>query len=463
MKLARKLTLAILAVIVAVFALNAAERIQRDRRALRDDILRDHRSLSRALQVVVRESFREDGEQRALSLVEAANQRESLMQIRWLWVTPGKTLEQLNASQTAHLTRGGDVNLVSQKLGMRWLHTYAPVLLDDGRIGALELSESLASEDEILRSTVLRTALSTVLIAAIASVVTAGVGVWFVGRPVAALTEKARRVGAGDLSGPIVLQQRDELADLAREMNAMCERLEGEMRARQQALAQLRHAERLNTVGRLAAGVAHELGTPLQVVGLEAKRIAVGRAGGAHAVESAQIVVAQVDRMSSIIRQLLDFARKRTPYPARLDLAELAERTAQLVAALAARAEVRLEISGAPAHVNADTGQLQQVLTNLIVNAVQASTQGGLVQVETGVHEGGAFLRVIDHGVGIAAEALPRIFEPFFTTKDVGQGTGLGLAVAHGIVEEHGGRIEVQSELGTGARFTVWLPGLEVV
>jgi two-component system, NtrC family, sensor kinase len=454
MKLARKLTLAILAVMIAVFALNAAERIQRDRRALRADIQRDHRSLARALQVVVRESFREDGEQRALSLVEAANQRESAMQIRWLWVTPGKTLRQLNASQTARLTKGHDVEQVSQKLGMRWLYTYAPVLLDGGRVGAIELSESLASEDEILHNTVVRTALSTVMIAALAALVTAGVGLWFVGRPVAALTEKARRVGAGDLSGPIVLTQRDELGDLAREMNAMCDRLEAAMRARQEALVQLRHAERLNTVGRLAAGVAHELGTPLQVVGLEAKRIVAGRG---DAVEGAQIVVTQVERMSTIIRQLLDFARQRTPQPSELELSALARETVQLVSTLATRSAVTLQVAGDEARVNADAGQLQQVLTNLIVNAVQASAAGGAVQIETGSDEQGAYLRVSDRGVGIAPEALPRIFEPFFTTKDVGQGTGLGLAVAHGIVEEHGGRIEVESAPGDGARFTVRL------
>ncbi len=457
MKLARKLTLAILAVMVAVLALNAVERIARDRRALRDDIQRDHRSLARALQVVVRESFREDGEQRALSLVEAANQRESAMQIRWLWVTPGKTLQQLNAAQTARLTKGGDVELISQRLGTGWLYTYAPVLLDDGRVGALQLSESLASEHDILRSTVTRAVTSTLTIAALAAVVTAAVGLVFVGRPVAALTEKARRVGAGDLSGPIVLTQRDELGDLAREMNAMCDRLAGEMRARQQALAQLRHAERLTTVGRLAAGVAHELGTPLQVVGLEVKRIAVGRAEGPAAVESAQVVVTQVERMSSIIRQLLDFARQRTPHPSRLELGALARQTVQLVATLAARSGVGLQLEGTEAHVNADAGQLQQVLTNLIVNAVQASQGGATVRVETGRAEQGAFLRVSDRGMGITPDALPRIFEPFFTTKDVGQGTGLGLAVAHGIVEEHGGRIEVESKLGEGACFTVWL------
>jgi two-component system NtrC family sensor kinase len=461
MKLARKLTLAILVVMVAVLALNAAERVSRDRRALRDDIRRDHHSLARALQVVVRESFREDGEQRALSLVEAANQRESAMQIRWLWVTPGKTLRQLNASQTARLARGGDVELVSQKLGMRWLYTYAPVLLDDGRKGAIELSESLASEDEIVRSALLRTALSTLTVAILAALVTAAVGLWFVGRPVAALTEKARRVGAGDLSGPLTLTQRDELGDLAREMNAMCDRLEGETRARQQALAQLRHAERLNTVGRLAAGIAHELGTPLHVVGLEAKRIAVGRAQGTAAIESAQVVVAQVERMSSIIRQLLDFARQRTPHPAPLQLGDIARATVQLVAALATRSGVVLEVTAEPARVDADAGQLQQVVTNLIVNALEASAAGSTVRVETGQRAQSAFLRVIDRGIGIASEALPRIFEPFFTTKDVGQGTGLGLAVAHGIVEEHGGRIEVESVLGQGAQFTVWLPSSE--
>jgi len=468
MKLARKLTFAILAVMVAVLALNAVERIVRDQRLVRDDIRRDHRSLGHALQVVVHESFREDGEQRALSLVEAANQRENAARIRWRWLDGSKTLAPLDAGQLYALRSGKDVETVATRVGLPWLFTYAPVRLADGRTGTIELAEPLAYEDEIVRAVVLRTVMSTLLIGVLAALVTNWLGVWLVGRPVAQLMEMARRVGAGDLSQPIALAQRDELGDLASEMNAMCERLEREQRARQLALEQLRHAERINTVGRLAAGVAHELGTPLNVVGLEAKRIAVGRVVGEAAQEGARVIAEQAQRMTQIISQLLDFARRRTPRLNEVELGEVTRSTLSLVAALAARSELTLRHEQlTPVHVKVDVGQLQQVLTNLLVNALQASPAGAEVRVQTGLEQVEqhptltAFVRVSDAGSGIDPEALPRIFEPFFTTKDVGQGTGLGLAVAEGIVEEHGGCIDVTSAPGQGARFTVRLPALE--
>jgi len=469
MKLARKLTFAILAVMVAVLSLNALERVVRDRRLVRDDIRRDHRSLGHALQVVVQESFREDGEQRALKLVEAANQRESAARISWRWLERGERPGPLSEAQQRALVRGEDVESVAQRLGLPWLYTYAPVRLDDGRVGTIELAEPLAFEDEIVRAVVLRTIMSTLLIGVLAALVTNWLGVWMVGRPVAQLMEMARRVGAGDLSQPITLAQRDELGDLATEMNAMCVRLEREQRARQLALEQLRHAERINTLGRLAAGVAHELGTPLNVVGLEAKRIAIGRALGEDAQEGARVIAAQAERMTSIISQLLDFARRRSPRLSGVELGEVASTTLSLVAALAARGGVTLtHEEQCKVHVNADAGQLQQVLTNLVVNALQASPRGAEVRVCTGREASAAaptlaaFVRVVDAGSGIEPDALPRIFEPFFTTKDVGQGTGLGLAVAEGIVEEHGGHIEVSSSAGAGASFTIRLPAQEV-
>jgi signal transduction histidine kinase len=169
--------------------------------------------------------------------------------------------------------------------------------------------------------------------------------------------------------------------------------------------------------------------------------------------------------MTAIIRQLLDFARRRTLRPSDVELGEPVRETLALVSALAARQQVSLRhVPRGSALARVDPVQLQQVLTNLVVNAVQAMPDGGEVRIETGQEDaeglaGAAYVRVIDRGTGIAPEALPRIFEPFFTTKDVGQGTGLGLAVAHGIVEEHGGRIEVHSELGKGSTFTVRLPG----
>jgi two-component system NtrC family sensor kinase len=294
----------------------------------------------------------------------------------------------------------------------------------------------------------------------------------FIGRPVSRLAEKARRVGTGDLSGPLVLAQRDELGQLATEINLMCERLAAERSAREAATEQLRHADRLTTVGKLASGLAHELGTPLNVVQGRARLIRDREVEGDEAIESARIVLEQSERMTKLIRQLLDFARPRPLQKASLLVPVLVDRVCELVATIARKSSVQLRASNLdePLRVEADEGQLHQVLTNLVINALHASPEGGTVHivsriaaatppphVDTQASEWVA-IEVRDEGVGMDAETRERIFEPFFTTKDVGEGTGLGLSVSWGIVREHGGWIDVVSEPGTGSTFTVWLP-----
>ncbi len=474
MKLARKLTLAILSVMVAVLVANALERIVRDKQVLREDIRRDHRTLGRALRAIVPDVWREDGPGRALSLIEATNQQESAIYLRWVWPDEsGENAPHVAFGGSEALKHSRHAEVVAERGNVSWLYTYVPIRLHDGRVGAVELRESLAFESEQMRGTIVRTLLSTLLIALLAGVLTSWLGVSFVGRPIALIMEKARRVGEGDLSGPLQFSQRDELQDLAQEMNAMCERLETESEARKLALEQLRHAERLNTVGRLAAGLAHELGTPLNVISIEAKRIAVGRAQGAEAEEAGRGIAAQAQRMTQIISQLLEFARRRSPKPMALELGDVAHTAVGLLHRLAERHVVTLEHRVLEkASVSADPSQLQQVLTNLVVNAIHASSEGSKISIETGVEAvppsagnpqaRSAFIRVIDHGTGMTPEVRSRIFEPFFTTKDVGQGTGLGLSVAHGIIEEHAGTIEVESQPGVGSVFTVRLPVSEV-
>jgi signal transduction histidine kinase len=191
-----------------------------------------------------------------------------------------------------------------------------------------------------------------------------------------------------------------------------------------------------------------------------------------EAREFARIIIEQAERMAAIVRQLLDFARRRRPEKGKSDLQELVRQSAALLAPLAARHRVSLEAAEArePCLAEVDASQIQQVLTNLIVNAVQASAEGGRVTIEVGsaVHAPPdapagrqlpcALLRVRDQGVGIPEENLRAVFDPFFTTKEVGTGTGLGLSVAYGIVKEHGGWIELRSEPGMGSCFTVCLP-----
>ncbi len=261
-------------------------------------------------------------------------------------------------------------------------------------------------------------------------------------------------------------------------MNAMCDRLvvaneraAREMKGRLEMLEQLRHADRLMTVGKLASGIAHELGTPLNVIEARAAMIGNGETTQEESVTYARVVVRAAERMTRIIRQLLAFARPRGVQKSRCDVTSIAHRTVELLQPLAQKRKVTLRVEGPPqAYAEADAGQIEQAITNLVMNATQAMDRPGSVELRIDharakppADHGGPeadYLRVCvrDEGHGIASEHLPRIFEPFFTTKDVGEGTGLGLAVTYGIVREHGGWIAVASEVGRGAAFTIHLP-----
>jgi signal transduction histidine kinase len=193
---------------------------------------------------------------------------------------------------------------------------------------------------------------------------------------------------------------------------------------------------------------------------------------GDDVIDSARIVAEQAERMTALIRQLLDFARPRPLHKAPINVTNLAGRVCELVGTIARKQNVTLR---PPAfddslRVEADDSQLQQVMTNLVINAIHAMPSGGTVELSARIAEqtpppyvGGAVtswiaIDVRDTGTGMDAETRERIFEPFYTTKDVGEGTGLGLSVSWGIVREHGGWIDVQSEQDKGSTFTVWLP-----
>jgi signal transduction histidine kinase len=248
------------------------------------------------------------------------------------------------------------------------------------------------------------------------------------------------------------------------------QRLLNESSAKQEALHQLRHAERLATLGKLASGIAHEVGTPLNVISGRAELIASGDLGKEAMVSSAKIILGQTDRVTAIVRQLLDFARRGGTRKERTNLAALVEHTASLLGPMAAKARVDIATSGAPTEALVNASEMQQVVTNLLTNAIHAMPHGGRVDISLadevlarpGARRSGkrpcTVLRVRDHGVGISDEDLGRIFEPFFTTRDVGVGTGLGLSVVYGIVQDHGGWIDVATELGEGTTVSVYLP-----
>jgi signal transduction histidine kinase len=482
MKLARKLILAMVLGIFAVMVVNAYLRLRSQEEFFEAESERDLRTAARALASGIEAVWRHDGEERAQRFVKEVNLLREEIDLRWIWTDPprrGELAPWLSDADGEAIARGEPLIVVRETDDGERRYLYWPLPRAGTRPAALEVSESLEREHGFMRTSQLTSLATGLGVAIVCSLLATAIGVFFVGRPMRLLSEKARRVGAGDLSGPLLLSQRDEVGELADEINAMCERLAATQAeaaratdARIQAIEQLRHVDRLRTVGQLASGVAHELGTPLNVVSGHAGLIRSGELNPQESTASAVVIAEQTRRMAAIIRQLLDFSRRTGPRLAATDIGQIATATVEMLAPLAEKRGVALRIATVAEGMVADVdaNQIQQAITNLVVNAIQATASGGEVTLSVerraatpppGVAVASDQLVAVcvrDVGAGIARENLPRVFEPFFTTKEVGEGTGLGLAVAYGIVREHGGWIEADSEPGRGSRFTILLP-----
>jgi two-component system NtrC family sensor kinase len=255
-------------------------------------------------------------------------------------------------------------------------------------------------------------------------------------------------------------------ARVRRDRDTLDERLAQRTSAHIAAVEQLRHRDRLALAGQIAAGIAHELGTPLNVVSGRAQLILEKDATREEIERHVHSIREQAERVTATIRQLLDFVRRRGPDLGPTDLNELCRQVVELIQPFATKRQVRLEFTPADQAcvVPVDYNQIQQAVSNLIMNAIQAMAEGGQVRVRVrnvvthSEKDAQVAIEVEDTGTGIAPENVKRIFEPFFTTQKAGEGTGLGLSITEGIVRDHGGRIDVESDLGKGSRFTFYLP-----
>lgn len=304
------------------------------------------------------------------------------------------------------------------------------------------------------------------------------VAVYFVVRsltmPLKNLTHLAARLGAGHLEQRAHNDDGDEIGQLARALDGMSssllaarQNLEFEVESRTEELrssqAQLLQAARLAAVGELAAGVAHEINNPAGIILMRAGQLAETlSATDPEVIEDLNAIERQIDKIQKIVAALLTFSRRTEPggEMVTLDLNAVVLRTAQLMDGLfrSRNVDVELALTQDSLQVRAEGARIEQVLLNLVNNAIDAMPDGGRLTFGTRLMEDKAVVFVADSGSGIPKEHLDRVFDPFFTTKDPGQGTGLGLSISFAIVEQHGGVIEADSKPGEGSRFTLLLP-----
>jgi two-component system NtrC family sensor kinase len=311
-----------------------------------------------------------------------------------------------------------------------------------------------------------------------------------VSRPLRDLETGAKKLAAGHLDERIPVRSSDELGQLATSFNAMTDALEKSRQELQEwghtleqkvaertqklriAEVEAGRREKLASVGMLAAGIAHELNNPLTGVLTFSTLLRKKLADGSQDAEDLDLVIRETRRCATIIRRLLDFAREKPPEKKFVDLNRLLEETTHLIERPAHLRDIRINLDLAPGlpPVWVDEDLIKQVIVNMLVNAQQAIGDEGNITIRSrrcpepkrAEPDGEAVpmleIAIIDTGCGIAENDLRRVFDPFFTTKGVGQGTGLGLSVSHGIVKAHGGTIEVESRVGEGTTFRVYLP-----
>jgi two-component system NtrC family sensor kinase len=353
---------------------------------------------------------------------------------------------------------------------------------DERVLGIVEANLSLAPLDKSVKQQGIAITIYIMVFLFVISVVLCTILWNFVSTPVSMLARGMERVAGGDLDYHLEVRSRDEMGDLAVSFNAMTsdlkkakdelvewgntleKKVQEKTAAIHMAQAQLIHSEKLASLGRMAAGVAHEINSPLTGIVTFGHLLLKKFQPGTEEYEDVEVIIEQANRCSTIIKGLLGFARASAAEKAATNVNDVINHALNIVRNKADFFNIKLvtNFDNTVYPVKADPSQLQQVFLNMIMNAADAVEGKGTITVTTGNirDEGRDYVEIEfnDTGPGISEENLAKVFEPFFTTKPVGKGTGLGLAVSHGIIQEHGGKITVRTRIGEGTSFFVRLP-----
>ena len=354
---------------------------------------------------------------------------------------------------------GGDLNKKTYDLPVvttKGLHWIVIVLSQEATINQIHLASQKLSDKNKELSNYRLVATSGLLLLAIGITVLIG---WSFTRPIKELADSARQVAAGNLDFKVPVKRNDEVGQLATTFNEMIAGL----KSKRDLEERLNQAERAAVIGRLTQSVAHEIRNPLNVINLSIDHVSKKYApeDAARRERFTQLLSSmkdEIERLKHLVNDLLNYGRPTRFALETIDMRQLIEETLSLLRQQADIQGVAVTIDEAsgPASVRGDRERLKSFVSNLAINALQAMPAGGHLTARVARHDGQVEVKISDTGVGISEESLGKIFEPYFSTKQ--SGFGLGLAVTRKIIEEHQGRIAVESQLQRGTTFTVTLP-----
>ena len=340
-------------------------------------------------------------------------------------------------------------------------------------IGAFLVVEDLPIFTREFRGRTVQMLLNTLMLLVVLSLIVSLTIRQYVSRPLRFVAQRVKAIGQGHFSQRLQLQRHDEIGELADEFDRMCVRLDDAQRIllteteeKLRLERDLRHSEKLAALGQIASRLAHEIGTPLNVIQMRTEQLLKRETQSEKDRQLLNVIVAQIERISSFVRQLLTLARRPEFHPHAVSLNDIVRRVWETLGDQEnpSGITVRVDLTEPLPPVLGDPDQLQQVLLNLTVNAIQAVEGSGQVTLSTRFvpastgQQSRVEVGVTDTGPGIAPEDGSRIFDPFFTTKGAVGGTGLGLAISREIVLSHRGDLRVESMPGRGSYFIMSLP-----
>jgi two-component system NtrC family sensor kinase len=478
-KIATRLTTILLVCVIPVIAAYMYFSVHQSTRAYVEDLKRETRATARALQAALGPD---------IDLREWADIKSALARVRQDDVAaavfdldgkpmflpeafpiqplpePRQIRAALTSSGTEFMTDRGDTAWFCRAVALE-AHSGQPD-------GILLIGQRWNDVENDLRTRLETAVMASLFVALFIAIAIPVVSHRYVARPLAELSDRVTRLSSDEQiepagSGDEVEFLSEEFRRLAQELDTARARLVDESERKLELERQLRRADKLAAIGTLASGLAHEIGTPLNVIRGRAEHLHSNRQNPPRTAEGLEIIITQIDRISRIVRMLLNLGSRRERAFAVCDLRPIIQRTIALLETEAARREVTCdtELGDSALPVRCDADQLQQVFVNLGVNALDAMEGGGSLTVAARRFDDGGrhAVRIVfaDTGPGISPEIRARIFDPFFTTKEPGKGTGMGLAVSEAIVRDHDGEIAVESA-ASGARISITLPLVEM-